>query len=98
MNNKDDIRRRIRARKQLVDDTERREAARRVFDRVRRMAAFVVAERVLLYHSLPDELSTIAFMERFVNNGNDQPATVIQKCTEHTIIGVLTILLLIVLY
>ena len=64
MNNKDDIRRRIRARKQLVDDTERREAARRVFDRVRRMAAFVVAERVLLYHSLPDELSTIEFMER----------------------------------
>ena len=64
MNNQDDIRRRIRARKQLVDDTERREAARRVFDRVRRMAAFVVAERVLLYHSLPDELSTIEFMER----------------------------------
>jgi len=62
--NKDDIRRRIRARKKLVDEAERLDAARRVFDRVRRMAAFLMADRILLYHSLPDELSTREFIER----------------------------------
>lgn len=60
--NKDDIRRQVRARKTMLDATEKAAAARRVFDRVRRLAAFVMAERVLLYHSLPDELSTREFM------------------------------------
>lgn len=60
--NKDDIRRQVRARKTMLDATEKAAAARRVFDRVRRLAAFVMAERVLIYHSLPDELSTREFM------------------------------------
>jgi len=60
---KDDIRRQVRARKQMLDDAERVAAARRVFDTVRSMAAYTVARRVLLYHSLPDELSTHLFFE-----------------------------------
>lgn len=60
---KEEIRRRIRARKQMIDQSERLAAAQRVFDTVRSMAAFMVARRVLLYHSLPDELSTHLFFE-----------------------------------
>lgn len=60
---KEEIRRRVRARKQMIDQSERLAAAQRVFDTVRSMAAFMVARRVLLYHSLPDELSTHLFFE-----------------------------------
>ena len=58
---KEEIRR--RARKQMIDQSERLAAAQRVFDTVRSMAAYMVARRVLLYHSLPDELSTHLFFE-----------------------------------
>ena len=61
--NKDDIRRLVRARKQMLDEAERLAAAQRVFDTVRSMAAYMVAHKVLLYHSLPDELSTHLFFE-----------------------------------
>lgn len=60
--NKDDIRRQVRGRKSMLDDDERIAAARRVFDTVRNMAAYTVAHNVLLYHSLPDELSTREFI------------------------------------
>lgn len=60
---KEEIRRRVRARKQMIDQSERLAAAQRVFDTVRSMAAYMVARRVLLYHSLPDELSTHLFFE-----------------------------------
>ena len=55
---KDDIRRKVRADKALLSDTERRDAARDVFSRLEGLAAFMMAENVLMYHSLPDELST----------------------------------------
>lgn len=61
--NKDEIRRQVRARKQMLDSSERLAAARRVFDTVRSMAAYMMARRILLYHSLPDELSTHLFFE-----------------------------------
>lgn len=62
--NKEEIRRQVRARKTMLDATERAEAARRVFDTVASMAAFMMADRVLMYHSLPDELSTHDFLDR----------------------------------
>ena len=61
--NKDEIRRRVRAQKSVLDDTERLQAAERVFEAVKRMAAFTMAENILLYHSLPDELSTREFLQ-----------------------------------
>lgn len=61
--NKDDIRRSVRARKTMLDDSEKSAAARRVFDTVRNMAAYTVARNVLLYHSLADELSTREFID-----------------------------------
>lgn len=53
----------MRTRKTLLDNTERRMAAERVFATLRSMAAFMMADNVLLYHSLPDELSTREFFD-----------------------------------
>lgn len=63
--NKDDIRAMVRARKAMLDSEERRLAAERVFDALSSMAAFTVAERILVYNSLPDELSTREFIDRW---------------------------------
>lgn len=64
---KDDIRRRIKAHKSLLDEQEKLDCAERVFNTVKDMAAFIMADKVLLYHSLPDELSTIKFIEQWHN-------------------------------
>lgn len=68
--NKDDIRRRIKAQKALLDDTERRDAAARVFALLEKTAAFMMAENVLMYHSLPDELYTHDFLEKWNTRKN----------------------------
>ncbi len=62
---KEDIRRKIRARKTLLNETERLEAARSVFQQLEQTAAFLMADRILMYHSLPDELSTISFLDKW---------------------------------
>ena len=66
---KDDIRRSMRARKAMLSDDERLSAAESVFERLERSAAFMLAEHILMYHSLPDELSTQFFLPR-VNGVN----------------------------
>lgn len=48
-----------------MSDEERIAAARRVFDLVEQTAAFTLAEHILMYHSLPDELSTREFIDRW---------------------------------
>ncbi|MDE6108793.1 MAG: hypothetical protein K2F72_00725 [Muribaculaceae bacterium] len=63
MSNKEDIRMRIRARKTLMNDTERQQAADDVFALLEKLAAFVMADKVLMYNSLPDELSTRSFLD-----------------------------------
>ena len=65
--NKDDIRRRVKARKTLLDDTDKLTAAARVFDMLERTAAFMMADRILMYHSLPDELSTRSFISKWAS-------------------------------
>lgn len=62
---KNDIRARIRTRKTLLDQSERTDAAVRVFDALASMAAFTLADRILVYNSLPDELSTREFIARW---------------------------------
>ncbi len=62
---KEDIRLRIRAHKSLLDDNERRSAAKTVFDLLEQTAAFMMSDSILLYHSLPDELSTLDFIEKW---------------------------------
>ncbi|MDE5726653.1 MAG: 5-formyltetrahydrofolate cyclo-ligase [Duncaniella sp.] len=65
MIDKDDIRRRIKARKTLLDDSDRESAAARVFGLLEQTAAFMMADRILMYHSLPDELSTRSFIHKW---------------------------------
>lgn len=62
---KEDIRRNIKARKCLVSAQEALEAADRVFERLEKSAAFMLADNILMYHSLPDELSTRAFLDKW---------------------------------
>lgn len=62
---KREIRSRIRTQKGLLTDMERRRAAEAVFAALEQSAAFQVAERILMYHSLPDELSTHEFIDRW---------------------------------
>ncbi len=63
--NKDDIRRRVKARKTMLDDSDRMTAAQSVFAMLEQTAAFMLADRILMYHSLPDELSTHEFIRRW---------------------------------
>lgn len=63
--NKNDIRNHIRARKALLSDEERRSAAAAVFELLERTAAFMMADKILMYHSLPDELSTLEFIDKW---------------------------------
>ncbi len=65
MTDKQEIRRRMRLRKSLLTDPERREAAAAVFAALERSAAFLLADRILMYHSLPDELSTREFIGKW---------------------------------
>lgn len=62
---KDYIRNKVKAQKSLLTNAEKQRAAQEVFDRLEKTAAFIVAENVLLYHSLPDELSTLDFIDRW---------------------------------
>lgn len=65
MNDKQEIRARVKVRKGLLTDVERRMAAAKVFEALEHSAAFVVAERILMYHSLPDELPTVEFIDKW---------------------------------
>ena len=62
---KESIRARVKARKNLLDDAERASAADSVFGLIEKTAAFIMSEHILMYNSLPDELSTRAFIDRW---------------------------------
>ncbi len=62
---KEDIRRKIKARKTLLSDEEKMSAAERVFSILEQTADFMLADRILMYHSLPDELSTLSFIKKW---------------------------------
>lgn len=65
---KAEIRRKIRLFKKDVDDAAATIAAEKAFAWIEAMAEFQRAEKVLVYHSLPDELSTHTFIERWHEN------------------------------
>lgn len=62
---KSDIRRKIKAMRQMLSEAEKLSAAEEVFNRLEQTAAFLMADKVLMYHSLPDELSTHAFLKKW---------------------------------
>lgn len=63
--NKDDIRHRVKARKTLLSESEKEDAASRAFALLEKTAAFMLADRILMYHSLPDELPTRSFIAKW---------------------------------
>lgn len=67
---KDDIRREVRTRKALLSALEKAQAAARVFEKLEQSAAFAMAENILMYHSLPDELSTRDFIDKWASRKN----------------------------
>lgn len=63
--NKSDIRKQIREQKKQLDENQRQAAASRVFTKLETLDDFIKAEHILVYHSLPDELPTINFINRW---------------------------------
>lgn len=62
---KDLLRRKIKTSKSLLTETEKIQAAESVFDTIERSCAFTMAKNILLYNSLPDELSTRRFIDKW---------------------------------
>lgn len=60
-----EIRRKVKAMRQMLSEIERRQAAEEVFDRLEKTAAFLMADHILMYHSLPDELFTHSFLGKW---------------------------------
>lgn len=65
MNSKQQIRQQIALYKRMLTEGERREATRAVFEAVEQLPAFIMAEHIMIYHSLPDELSTREFIAKW---------------------------------
>lgn len=62
---KNEIRRKIKALRSMLLDHEKMSAAEEVFEQLEKTAAFLLADRILMYHSLPDELSTHKFLDKW---------------------------------
>ena len=50
---KNEIRRKIKAMRNLLLETEKQSAADEIFARLENTAAFLLADHILMYHSLP---------------------------------------------
>lgn len=62
---KSDIRRKIKNMRTMLSHDEKSSAALEVFERLEKSAAFLMADKILMYHSLPDELPTIEFLNKW---------------------------------
>ena len=62
---KSEIRRKIKAMKSMLLETEKISAAEEAFNRLEETAAFLLSDNILMYHSLPDELSTHKFLKKW---------------------------------
>lgn len=56
--------------RQMLSQEEKMSAAEEVFSRLEQTAAFLMAEKVLMYHSLPDELCTHSFLKKWASKKN----------------------------
>lgn len=67
---KSEIRRNIKRMRMMLSEMEKEEAASEVFAQLEKTAAFMMAQNILMYHSLPDELSTISFLKKWRDRKN----------------------------
>lgn len=65
MIDKKELRAKVKMMRRMLTDTEKKRAAQEVFSRLEKTAAFLMANNILMYHSLPDELSTIEFLNKW---------------------------------
>lgn len=49
----------------MLLEAEKMSAADEVFNQLEKTAAFLLADKILMYHSLPDELSTHRFLDKW---------------------------------
>ncbi len=64
---KEDIRRKVKNLRSMLLDAEKEKAAEAVFSKLEETAAFLLADHIMMYHSLEDELSTIKFLAKWKN-------------------------------
>lgn len=62
---KKELRKKIKDLRSMLLEHERAAAAEEVFSRLEQTAAFLLADHILMYHSLPDELSTRNFLSKW---------------------------------
>lgn len=62
---KEEVRRQVRAQKALLSIQDKISAADAVFDMLEKTAAFILSDNILLYHSLPDEVETHRFLDKW---------------------------------
>ena len=62
---KNEIRYKMKRLRVVLPEEERKSAAEEVFERLEKTAAFLLADRIMMYHSLPDELYTHDFLKKW---------------------------------
>lgn len=62
---KNELRYKMKQLRVILPEKERKTAAEEVFERLEKTAAFLIADRILMYHSLPDELYTHGFLRKW---------------------------------
>ena len=62
---KNELRYKMKQLRVVLPEESRRSAAAEVFERLEKTAAFILADRIMMYHSLPDELSTHDFLRKW---------------------------------
>lgn len=62
---KKEIRYKMKSLRVVMPEGERKSAAEEVFERLEKTAAFLLADRIMMYHSLPDELYTHDFLRKW---------------------------------
>ena len=60
-----ELRHKVKSLRIMLSEEEKLSAAEEVFSRLEETAAFLLAENILMYHSLPDELSTRQFLAKW---------------------------------
>lgn len=65
LSEKNEIRYKMKSLRVVMPEAARRSAAEEVFQRLEKTAAFLLADRIMMYHSLPDELYTHDFLKKW---------------------------------
>lgn len=62
---KNELRYKMKSLRVVIPEAQKKSAAREVFERLEQTAAFLLADRIMMYHSLPDELYTHDFLKKW---------------------------------